>query len=110
MDSMFNKRIVPQYKIMISYDINAPHQDEYYRYVMGEFVPKVQEMGIYMIQAWHTAYGPYPLRLIEFVSEDYDTLLDAVDSEEFHRLEEDLMEYVTNYSRRIVSFKHGFQI
>ena len=106
---MFDDQIIPQYKLLMMYDIKGQDLDGYYKYVLGEFVPSVQELGIYMTEAWHTAYGPYPIRLLEFVAENYETIEEALESEEFLTLESKLMEFVTNYSRRVTEFRKGFQ-
>lgn len=52
----------PEYKLLITYDILPGKQDSYYRYVLGEFVPTLRNMGVHMTSAWHTAYGKYPAR------------------------------------------------
>jgi hypothetical protein len=106
---MAEKRIIPRYKMLLSYDVRPENLDSYYQFVMGEFVPAVQDMGLYMLEAWHTAYGPYPIRLIGFVAEELDTVNDALDSDEFQGLEDKLMNFITNYTRRIVPFREGFQ-
>ena len=43
---MSEERIVPRFKVLVSYDMNTPDVDSYYQFVMGEFVPAVQAMGV----------------------------------------------------------------
>ena len=66
-------------------------------------------MEIYMSEAWHTAYGDYPIRLLNFVVEDYETITDALSSERWEELEEKLRHYVMNYTRKIISYQYGVQ-
>lgn len=106
---MEEEHFVPRYKMLVSYNIRPGDNDAYYQFVLGEMVPALQEMGLFMAEAWHTSYGPYPIRLIGFVSEDYETMSDLSSSEEFAQLESKLRKYVSNYSRKVVEFREGFQ-
>jgi hypothetical protein len=98
-----------QVKLLVTYDVQEAKQDDYFQFVLGEFVPGVQNLGLYMTEVWHTAYGDYPVRLAGFVAQDYDTLVSILDNPVFLGLEEKLKEYVYNYERRIVPLKDGFQ-
>lgn len=104
-----SETIVPQVKLLIAYDILPGRREEYYEFIVNEFVPAAQAMGLYMHEAWHTAYGDYPARLAELVAEDVATLYEALDSEEWNRLEARLKSYTSGYSVKVVRFKRGFQ-
>lgn len=101
--------IFPRYKLIVSYDIAVPTQESYYQFVLGELVPAMQEMGVYMTEAWHTAYGEYPLRMATFVAEEYTTIQSMLDSDRWLALENELQGYVRNYSRMIIAYRQGFQ-
>lgn len=101
--------IVPHYKMIVAYDVNPSTQDSYYQFVLGEMVPAMQEMGVYMTEAWHTAYGEYPIRMVSFVSEDVETIYDMLDSDRWTDLESRLQSYIRNYSRKVVAYRQGFQ-
>ncbi len=101
--------IIPRYKMIMSYDVTLPAQEGYYQFVLGEMVPALQEMGVYMTEAWHTAYGEYPIRMASFVAEDYQTIHSLLESDRWRELESELMTYVRNYSCKVVSFRQGFQ-
>jgi aryl-phospho-beta-D-glucosidase BglC (GH1 family) len=102
-------RIYPRYKLLMMYDIRPELYEPYFQYIMSEFVPALQNMGLYMITAWHTAYGDYPVRLIEFVSEDLETMLEIFQSDRWDEMESQLKTYITNYERKVVRFRQGFQ-
>jgi hypothetical protein len=101
--------IIPRYKMIVSYDIRLSHQDEYYQFVLGELVPRLQEMGVFMTEAWHTAFGEYPMRMVTFVVEEYQTLDELFDSPEWTQLEAELLHFVENYSLRVLRYRSGFQ-
>ena len=102
--------IVPRYKLIVTYDIRAGNRDQYYQFVMGELVPALQDMGVYMTEAWHTAYGEHPIRMVIFVTEDFETMQDTLTSERFLELEEQLQTYIHNYTRKVVEYDRGFQV
>lgn len=66
-------------KLLLEYDIN---QDQFiYQFVMGQYVPALQSMGLQMSEAWHTAYGHAPNRLIGFVCGDRQTMARLLESD-----------------------------
>jgi len=96
-------------KLILTFDPIPERREAYFRYALGEFVPALEQMGLKMCEAWHTAYGEYPLRLTAFVAQDEDVLEQVLTSEAFQLLETRLMEYVINYRRRLVPRDNGFQ-
>jgi len=106
---MASIRIYPRYKLLLMYDIRPEMYDPYFQYVTGEFVPALQNMGLYMLTVWHTAYGEYPVRQVEFVSEDLETMLEIFQSDRWEEMEGHLLTYIVNYQRKIVRFRQGFQ-
>ena len=79
------------------------------RFVLNEFIPTLQSIGLTNVGVWHTAWGNYPLRLLVFVSESEETMTRATGTEVFEQMEEKLKPLVSDYSRRIVPFSPGFQ-
>jgi len=96
-------------KLLISYDPDPEQQEDYYQYVLGEFVPALQQLGLPMSEVWHTAYGAYPLRLAAFVAPDRASLQKILNAPAFQDLERRLLRYVMNYERRVVPLKNRFQ-
>lgn len=96
-------------KLLISYDPIPEVREDYFRYVLGEFIPTMERLGLTICEAWHTAYGEYPLRLTGFTAPDWDTMDQALASEDFKTLEARLQEYVVNYDRRVVPQSDTFQ-
>jgi hypothetical protein len=96
-------------KMLLTYDPMPERREAYFNYVLGEFVPTLEQMGLKMSEAWHTAYGAYPLRLAGFVASDRRTMDEVLASPAFVDLEARLQEFVVNYHRRIVPFLGRFQ-
>ena len=96
-------------KLLITYDIDAGREEEYYRFIMGEFLPAAQSIGLHMVEAWRTAWGDYPQRLIELVTDSQQSLNEILDSERWREMETKLEQYVDNYQCLAVPFRGGFQ-
>jgi hypothetical protein len=96
-------------KLLISYDPLPERREAYLRYVRGEFVPALEQLGLVMCDAWYTAYGSHPLRLAGFLASDRDALKQVLESDDFQDLERRLQEYVINYKRKIVPHRATFQ-
>ncbi len=97
-------------KLLLSYDVRAENQQEYYKFVMGSYLPTLQSLGFQMSEAWHTAYGDAPNRLIGFVCSDEDTMRTLLTSDEWGSLNEQLEAYVTEFDYKFVPYKGGFQL
>jgi hypothetical protein len=59
-------------KMLLTYNILPPHQQEYMEFMMSTFVPTLQRLGLENQGVWHTAYGNYPMRLIIFAASEED--------------------------------------
>ena len=96
-------------KLLLSYDIIEDQHQAYFQFMVGRYVPIVQAMGVRMNVAWHTAYGDYPERLLEFVASDRDTMMALLENETWHALNEKLLEYVTDFSYKVIRYREEFQ-
>lgn len=102
--------LLPRYKMLITYDIQLDKFELYYRYILGEFVPALRELGLHMTYAWHVPYGHYPARMIEFICENRQTLDAAMADPRWQALESRLQSYTTDYRRKVVYFADRFQM
>jgi len=96
-------------KLLLAYNIKPNREAEYYRYVLGEFLPKLQDMGLMMVEGWHTAYGDYPIRLIAFRTQDNTDIYNILNSSEWREGKEKLLKLVLDYEERLVPAKNIFQ-
>lgn len=98
-----------QVKLLLSYNIRSGKENAYRRFVLEEFLPKAQELGLVPTDAWHTAYGNYPTRLIGFAAEDLAAAHAALASSEWDALMRQLKGYTGELSRRLIPLRGGFQ-
>ena len=97
-------------KLLIAYDVVPELQQAYYEFVLGEMIPAARSMGLVLSEAWHTAYGPYPIRLNGFVAQDRAALERVLASAEWRQLEYKLKRFVTGFKRKLVPYREGFQL
>jgi hypothetical protein len=98
-----------QVKLLIAYNIRAGQENTYRRFVLEELLPQAQELGLVPTDAWHTAYGNYPSRLVGFVADDLETIVAARKTDEWRALIDRLEGYTGNLSQRVIPFRGGFQ-
>lgn len=97
-------------KLLLTYDVIAERQQEYYQFVMGRYLPALQSMGFQMSEAWHTAFGNSPDRLIGFVCRDEEKMQELLESDLWLSLNDELEGFVTGFDYKIVPYKGGFQL
>jgi hypothetical protein len=100
---------MPAVKVLIAYNVKPAREEAYYRFIAGEFLPMLQSIGLVMVEAWHTAWGNYPQRLVALVAEDHKTLEEVLDSSAWRQIEAKLISYVEDYQCQIVGYRSGFQ-
>ena len=97
-------------KLLMEYDVNQDTLQDYYQFIMGQYVPALQSMGLQMSEAWHTAYGTAPNRLIGFVCGDRQTIDRLLDSDLWLDLNNELEKYVSDLLFKVVPYRGGFQL
>lgn len=95
--------------MLLTYNIVDARQEPYLRFMLNEFIPTLQSLGLTNVGVWHTAWGDYPIRLLVFVSENSSAMTRATKSDVFNEMEEKLKSYVSDYARRVVVADPGFQ-
>lgn len=97
-------------KLLIYYDVIPESQEAYYNFMTNEFLPKARDLGMTVTQVWHTAYGDYPMRLMEMVCGDIETIGHTLNHPGWQSLEAKLQGYVYDYRLKIVPLRDGFQM
>lgn len=97
-------------KLLMSWDIRPGKEQEYMEFVVQEFAPRLLRLGIQPTEAWYTAWGQGPQILAGGVTKDRPTLDHILDGEEWQALHKRLMEFVINYTSKIVSHTGNFQL
>lgn len=97
-------------KLIMTWDILPGREQEYFEFVVREFVPGMQRIGIQPTEAWFTQYGDQPQILTGGIAEDLALMQKALTSDDWTQLHGQLGEYVTNFSMKVVKASGGFQM
>ena len=93
----------------MTWDIAADHEQEYFEFVIGEWVPGVQRLGLQPTDAWATVYGAYPQIQVNMLADNESAARRILDSNDWTALENRLLAFVRNYSYKVVPAHNGFQ-
>jgi hypothetical protein len=96
-------------KVLMTWDIAADRDQEYFEFIIGEFIPGVQRLGLQPAEAWATIYGSYPQIQVGLLANDESQARRVLDSGDWSLLQDKLFSYVRNFSYKVVPAKPGFQ-
>ena len=97
-------------KLLMSWDILPEHEQDYFEFVIRDFIPNVQRMGCELTDAWATVYGAQPQILVGAVVPNLNRARQLLSSVEWIELNTKLRSFVQNYSEKIVKAANGFQL
>jgi hypothetical protein len=96
-------------KLLMTWDIISGREQEYFEFVVREFLPRMQQVGLEPNDAWFTMYGEQPQIMVAAQMPTLPALKKALDSTEWQGLVNELLDYVENYTYKIVPARAGFQ-
>ena len=97
-------------KLLLTWDILPGREQEYFEFVVRDFIPEIQRMGMEPSDAWFTMYGNQPQILAAFQIPSMNSLQRTLNSNDWQDLTQRLMDYVENYDYKIVQARNGFQM
>lgn len=96
-------------KVLMTWDIASERDQDYFEFVIGEFIPGVQRLGLQPSEAWATIYGAYPQIQVGLLANDATQARRILDSDDWNVLQERLFNYVKNFSYKVVPARGRFQ-
>jgi len=97
-------------KLLMTWDILPNQEQEYFEFVMRDFIPEIKGLGISPVDVWYTMYGDQPQIMAVAKTQSQAALNVAMASKEWQRLIENLMQLVDNFSLKVVPSRTGFQL
>jgi hypothetical protein len=97
-------------KLLMTWDIIPGREQEYFEFVVREFIPGIQQLGLEPTDAWVTVYGKQPQILTAIQAGSKETLDEILASHEWDSLLIRLEDYVDNLVSKTVLNKPGFQM
>ena len=96
-------------KVLMTWDIAGERDQEYFEFIIGEFIPGVQRLGFQPAEAWATVYGSYPQIQVGLLAADVGQARQILDSSDWIMLQDRLSNYIKNYSCKVIPARGGFQ-
>ncbi len=96
-------------KLIMRWDIRPETESEYFEFLVHEFIPELNKLGIIEIQVWYTQYGDCEQKLASGIAPSPEQMQEAINSEAYAQLIDRLETYVTNFSQKVVIATAGFQ-
>lgn len=96
-------------KLIMTWNITPEREQEYFEFVVRDFIPGVKRLGFELSDAWATVYGGHPQIM---VGAELPSLQDArhlLNSSEWKSLKNQLMDFVQSYTQKIIQSRSGFQ-
>ena len=96
-------------KVLMTWDIAVERDQEYFEFIIGEFIPGVQKLGLQPAEAWATVYGSYPQIQVGLLAADVMQAREILDPGDWVVLQDRLSNYIKNFSYKVVPARGGFQ-
>lgn len=98
------------YKLILTYDIETDAEASYYPYMLGKYVPAMQQKGLEMLEAWSTSWGNGPGRQVVFGCRSREVVDELREDDGWHDLNDGLQEFIVDFEYRVVPFRQGYQL
>ena len=97
-------------KLIMTWDISPEHEQEYFEFVIREFIPGVQRLGGELSDAWATVYGQQPQIMVGAVLPGMARARQFLNSADWQKLQQSLLDFVQNFEIKVVEARSGFQL
>jgi hypothetical protein len=97
----------------MTWDIKDNMEQDYMEFVLRDWVPATNRLGLKTVAAWYTQYRKdesIPMIRAEAQVEDIPAIRTILNSPEWETIHEQLLEYVENYKHKVVETTGEFKI
>lgn len=99
--------------LIMTWDIKEDMEQEYFQFVVREWVPATSRLGLQPVAAWYTQWRideTVPMIRAEATAEDTEAIHDILKNPDWHSIQAQLMDYVENYSHKVVETTGEFRM
>ena len=97
-------------KLLMTWDILPGREQEYFEFVVRDWIPGLQRLGMEPSDAWFTMYGDQPQIMTAAQMPRIADLQHILASTDWQGLTQQLLDYVENFEFKIVQARGGFQL
>lgn len=96
------------FKLLLFWDIQPGRERPYEEFMVGDFLPALNSLGLEMNEVWLSLYGEGSQLLLGFSIDDKERLTSILRSSKWHSLHVKLESFVTNYRQKVVADNGNF--
>ena len=97
-------------KLIMTWDILPNLEQEYFEFVISDFLPEIKQLGIRPVDIWYTLHGDQPQIMVAVKTQSQASLNVVMASKEWLLLLENLLKFVENFSYKVIPAQTGFQL
>ena len=97
-------------KLIMRWNVRPETESEYFEFLVHEFIPGMNRLGISDFQVWYTAYGECEQKLASGTAPSKEHMNYALQNNEWETLHDKLQSFVDNFSPKVIPATRGFQI
>jgi hypothetical protein len=97
-------------KLIMRWNVRPETESEYFEFLVHEFIPGMNRLGITDFQVWYTAYGECEQKLASGTAPSREHMNGALQNDEWAKLHSKLQNYVDSFSQKVIPATRGFQI
>jgi hypothetical protein len=94
----------------MTWNILPGREQEYFEFVVRDFLPGMQRLGMEPSDAWFTMYGEQPQIQVAAQMPTMAAVQRILKSQDWDSLTHRLMDYVDNLNYKVVQARAGFQL
>lgn len=97
-------------KLLMRWNIKPGKEADYFEYILKEFAPGINKLGLQLTESWYTVYGEGPQILTGASTDSQEEMDSALSNEAWPKLIEKMREYVTDFGYKVVPAAGRFQL
>ncbi|GAB4277307.1 MAG: hypothetical protein Kow0080_28190 [Candidatus Promineifilaceae bacterium] len=97
-------------KLLMSWNVRPETENEYFEFLVHDFIPGLNRLGITEIQVWYTAFGDCEQKMASGIVPTKEDMAKILKSEEWETLNARLQQFVTDYRHKVINGTRGFQL
>ncbi len=97
-------------KLLMRWNIREESEAEYFEFLVNDFIPGMNKLGLHNIEVWFTAYGDCEQKMASGMMETAVSMHALVATDEWMYLTDELAGLVYEYDERIIPATRGFQL
>ena len=97
-------------KLLMTWDILPGREQEYFEFIVRDWIPGLQKLGMDPSDAWFTMYGNHPQIMTAVQTPTLANLQQALGSQDWEELTQRLLDFVEEFEYKVVQARAGFQM